>query len=89
MLHPTRYSMMLWIMDSESRKEVEEAEGYLDDDWTPSMILGHEFSLLPCLFPQNYPDHKKIHALGEDEDEALMLTQNCHSIQEMQVLFIG
>lgn len=62
-LHPTRYSMMVWVMDAESQRIVEESEdGYLDDGWTPRMVLGHEFSLLPFMYPHGYPNHKKVHS---------------------------
>lgn len=42
-LHPTRYSMMLWVPSSSSPDE--------DDAWHPDEImkLSHEFSLLPSL----------------------------------------
>lgn len=94
-LHPTRYSMMLWAMDGESRRTVEEAVDLLPDDWMPTMVLAHEFSLLPCLYPHGYPDHARMHHLvaeGTDEDEEedgegdvdLLLTPSCSSIQDMQ-----
>jgi hypothetical protein len=91
-LHPTRYSMMLWVMDAESREIVEEADGPLPEDWTPTMVLAHEFSLLPCLFPHGYPNHVGMHRLvGQEQQrrgemmiegiEDLLLTPGCFSIQ--------
>lgn len=75
--------MMLWIMDAESRRTLEEADEFLDDNWVPRMVLGHEFTLLPCLFPHGYPNHKALHLLA-DMDESLLLSQDCPNVQDMQ-----
>ena len=84
-LHPTRYSMMLWFMDAESRRMVEEAEeNEIPDDWKPNMVLGHEFSLLPCLYPHGYPRHMEMHQVMGGVDARLLLTTDCPSIQDMQ-----
>jgi hypothetical protein len=98
-LHPTRYSMMLWVMDAASRKAVEEEtdEDCLPDDWAPNMVLAHEFSLLPCLYPHGYPNHAELHCLvsADDEEEDqnddsnhvdLLLTTSCRSIQVFSVV---
>lgn len=80
-LHPTRYSMMLWIMDSASRSYESVHE---DDEWTPRMVLGHEFSLLPFMYPHAYPNHRQRHLLGQEDSVSVLQTTGCSSMQVMQ-----
>ena len=62
------------------------ADSNMDNqEWTPKMVLGHEFSLLPFLYPHGYPDHRHMHHLGEEEEAtALLLTPGCPSMQDVQ-----
>ncbi len=87
LLHPTRFSMMLWMMDHKSRQIVKDKED-MDDEWVPRMVLGHEFSMLPCLYPHGYPRHRDMHLLSPEEDDerdiGLLMTPGCTSIQSMQ-----
>ena len=56
-----------------------------NQEWIPKMVLGHEFSLLPFLYPHGYPDHRQMHHLGEEEDATqLLLTLGCPSMQDVQ-----
>ena len=81
--HPERRSMMLWIMDSTSRRRSENINA-ADEEWNPTMVLGHEFSLLPFLYPQGFPNHRSTHRLGGNGDVDLLLTTGCESMQAMQ-----
>jgi hypothetical protein len=79
LFHPERRSMMLWIMDGPSRRREDP-----EDDWEPTMVLGHEFSLLPFLHPHGFPDHGTMHKLGSSDGTKLLLTPNCESMLSMQ-----
>ena len=85
---------MVWVMGKESRQAIEESEdGYMDDSWTPRMVLGHEFSLLPFIYPHGYPRHLDMHGSVEEAvesavaagDDRLLLSMGCPNIQDMQV----
>lgn len=83
-LHPERFSMMLWIMDKDSRERVEEG-GALEEGWVPRMILGHEFSVLPFLYPHSYPRHNDVHKV---EEAKILLTTGCKDVQVLATFFL-